>query len=107
PARTTRGVDTAYYVEEGSARLFARATFSLVDRDGQRAADYPYTTASVTSSFARVRYNGDYRTLDLRQAERDLFEQSRSEGELVRSFVGAMSPRLADAVFAEVLRRIP
>jgi len=107
PARTTRGVDTAYFVEEGTARLYTRATFSVVDREGSRAAEFQTVNASVNSQFTRVRYNGDYRSLDLRQAERDLFERARTEGDLARTFAGALSPRLADAVFAEVTRRIP
>jgi hypothetical protein len=106
PARTTRGVDTAYVIEEGTARLDAHATFVLIDRDGQRWTDYQPVTASASGSFTRVRYAGDYRTLDLRQAERDLFARGSTD-ELARSFVDAMSPRLADAVFAEVVRRIP
>lgn len=107
PARTTRGVDTAYYIEEGSARLYARATFSVVDREGQRGSDFQSVTASTSSQFTRVRYNGDYRSLDLRQAERDLFERARAEGDLARTFANALSPRLAEAVFNEVTRRIP
>lgn len=106
PARTTRGVDTAYVIEEGQARLYARATFVLIDRDGRRWTDYQPVTASASGSFIRVRFAGDYRTLDLRQAERDLFAHG-SNDELARSFVGAMSPRLANAVFAEVVRWIP
>lgn len=107
PARTNRGLDTAYYVEEGTARLYARATYSVVDLQGQRGTDFPSVSASVNSQFTRIRYNGDYRSLDLRQAERDLFERARVEGDLARTFATAMSPRLAEAVFAEVTRRIP
>ena len=107
PARTNRGLDTAYYIEEGTSRIYTRATYSIVDRDGQRGTDFPYVTASVNSQFTRVRYNGDYRSLDLRQAERDLFERARVEGDLGRSFASALSPRLAEAVFNEVTRRIP
>jgi GNAT superfamily N-acetyltransferase len=107
PARTTRGVDTAYYVEEGTARLYARATFSVVDREGNRGTDFQAVNASTSSQFTRIRYNGDYRSLDLRQAERDLFDRARMEGDLARTFASAMSPRLAEAVFAEVTRRIP
>jgi tetratricopeptide (TPR) repeat protein len=106
PARTTRGVDTAYVIEEGTARLDAHATFVLIDQSGQRWTDYQPVTASASGSFTRVRFAGDYRTLDLPQAERDLFARGAND-ELARSFVGAMSPRLADAIFAEVGRRIP
>lgn len=105
--RTRAGVDTAYVVEEGTARLFAHATFVLVDRDGQRGSDYQAVTASATAPFTRVRFAGDYRTLDLRQTERDLFARGANDRELVNSFVAAMSPRLGEAVFAEVVRRIP
>ena len=107
PARTNRGLDTAYYVEEGTARIFARATYSVVDREGTRATEFPNVTASVNTPFTRVRYAGDYRSLDLRQAERDLFERARMEGDFSRTFASALSPRLAEGVFAEVLRRIP
>jgi tetratricopeptide (TPR) repeat protein len=105
-ARTRSGVDTAYLVEDGRAQLFARATFVLIDRQGQRSTEYQSVTASASGSFTRVRYAGDYRTLDLRQADRDLFAGAAND-DLVRSFVASMSPRLADAVFAEVVRRIP
>lgn len=107
PARTRAGIDTAYLIEEGTARLFAHATFVLIDRDGNRGSDYQGLTASANAPFIRVRYAGDYRLLDLRQAERDLFVRGSDDRELVRSFVAAMSPRLGEAVFAEVIRRIP
>jgi tetratricopeptide (TPR) repeat protein len=107
PARTTRGADTAYVIEEGRSRLFARATFVLIDRDGQRWTDYQPVSASGTSSFMRARYAGDDRTLDLRQAERDLFERGRAGRELARALVEELSPRLAEEVFGEVVRRIP
>jgi tetratricopeptide (TPR) repeat protein len=107
PVRTRLGVDTAYVIEEGNARLHARATFAVIDRDGQRVAEYRTTSATATSPFTRVRFAGDYRILDLRQSERELFERSRGEGDLVRAFAAAMSPRLASDVFAEVTRRIP
>jgi hypothetical protein len=105
--RTRSGIDTAYVTEEGTTRLYARASYVVVDRDGQRVSDYQTITSSATAPFTRARFNGDYRTLDLRQGERDLFERGRSDNDLVSGFVGALSPRLADAVFAEVLRRIP
>lgn len=54
PARTTRGVDTAYVIEEGRARLFVRATFVLIDREGQRWSDYQAVTASASGAFRRV-----------------------------------------------------
>jgi len=46
PARTTRGVDTAYMIEEGQARLGAHATFVLIDHEGQRLTDYQPVTAA-------------------------------------------------------------
>ena len=94
-------------MEEGTARLYARATFSVVDREGTRAAEFQSVNASVNSQFTRVRYNGDPRSLDLRQAERDLFDRARSEGDFARTFANALSPRLAEAAFTEVTRRIP
>ena len=107
PVRTRSGVDTAFFVEEGTARLYARASINVIDRDGQRAPDFPWANASVTAPFTRVRYNGDYRLLDLRQADRDLFDRSRTEGDLARTLAGVLSPRLAEGVFNEVMRRIP
>jgi tetratricopeptide (TPR) repeat protein len=107
PVRTRSGIDTAYYIEEGSARLYTRATFVTIGDNGQRLSDYQSVSSSVSSPFTRVRYAGDYRSLDLRQSERDLFERSRTQGELSRAFVNEMSPRLAEAVFAVVARQIP
>jgi hypothetical protein len=107
PARTRSGVDTAYLIEEGTARLFGRATFVIVDRDGQRLSDYRSVTASATAAFTRVRFVGDYRVLDIRLSERDLFTRGSDDRELVRAFVAAMAPRLGDGVFGEVVRQIP
>jgi hypothetical protein len=107
PVRTRSGIDTAYVVEEGNARIYARATFTIVAPSGQRVSDYLSTSATVNSPFTRVRYAGDYRALDLRQSERELFDRGRVEGDLARAFAAAMSPRLAEAVFNEVARRIP
>ncbi len=107
PARTRSGVDTAYYIEEGTARLFARATYLVVDREANRLSDYQSVSASASASFTRVRFAGDYRALDLRLGERDLFTRGADDRELVRSLVATLSPRLGDAVFAEVAQRIP
>jgi tetratricopeptide (TPR) repeat protein len=107
PVRTRSGVDTAYYIEEGSARLFARATYLVVDREGNRLSDYMTVNGSASAQFSRVRFAGDYRTLDLRLGERDLFTRGADDRDLVRSFVASLSPRLGEAVFAEVVRRIP
>ena len=107
PARTRQGIDTAYYIEEGTSRLFGRATYVVIDRDGQRVSDYQSVTAAATAPFSRVRFAGDYRSLDIRLSERDLFTRGSDDRELVRAFAAAMSPRLGDAVFAEVVQRIP
>ena len=107
PIRTRSGVDTAYYLDEGQARLYGRSSFVIYDRNGARVSDFLYMDASATASFARVRYNGDYRTLDLSQAERDLFERHAGDQALVRAFVDQLSPRLGNALYAEVVRRIP
>lgn len=107
PARTRGGVDTAYVIEEGTGRLFAHATYVLVDRDGQRQSEYQAVTASASGPFTRVRYAGDWRTLDLRQSERDLFVRIADDRDLVQRFVSELSPRLGQAVFAEVVRLIP
>jgi tetratricopeptide (TPR) repeat protein len=107
PARTRSGIDTAYVLEEGTARLFAHTTYVLVDRDGQRQSEYQAVTASATAPFTRVRYAGDWRTLDLRQSERDLFVRISDDRDLIQRFVSELSPRLGQAVFAEVVRRIP
>jgi hypothetical protein len=108
--RTTRGADTAYVVEEGRMRLYARATFVLIDRDAQRWAEHQSVAVTAMADFTRARYAGDARTLDLRQADRDLLERGpddHAERELVRSLVSTLSPRFAEAVFDELLRRIP
>jgi hypothetical protein len=108
PVKTRAGVDTAYYTDEGSGRLFGRATFVVVDRDGNRVSEYLGVTSSASAPFRRVRYAGDIRQLDLPQAEREVFNQtSTNDQQLVSSFVSAMSPRLAEAVFLELQRRIP
>jgi hypothetical protein len=107
PVRTRGGIDTAYYIEEGTARLYTRATFVTIGPNGERLTDYQSVSSSVSSPFTRVRYAGDYRSLDLRQSERDLFERSRSQGDLSRAFVAEMSPRLAESIFAVVARQIP
>lgn len=107
PARTRSGVDTAYFIDEGTARLFARATFGILDRDGQRLSEYQSVTATTTTPFSRIRYAGDYRSLDLRLSERESFERAATDRDLARAFAAAMSPRLGDAVMAELLRRIP
>jgi tetratricopeptide (TPR) repeat protein len=110
PVRTTRGADTAYVIEEGRVRLFARATFALIDADSRRWTDHESIIGTGQAPFTRARFAGDIRTLDLRQNERDLFDRGaddRTDRELVRSLVGTLSPRFADAVFAELLRRIP
>ena len=41
------------------------------------------------------------------KTRQDLFERARVEGDLSRTFANALSPRLAEAVFNEVTRRIP
>lgn len=105
--RTRDGVDTAYLIDEGTARLFGRTTFVIVDRDGNRGSEYLSVTASATGRFSRARYAGDWRTLDLRLGERDLFMSGGDGPELVRAFVEAMSPRLGEAVFSEIMRQIP
>ena len=107
PVRTRSGIDTAYYLDEGTARLYGRTTYVIFDRDGQRVSEYQSVNATGSAPFTRVRYSGDWGALDLRQADRELFTRGAGDRELVNSFVSAMSPRLGDAVFAEVVRRIP
>ncbi len=105
--RTRAGADTAFMIDEGSARLFGRATFVLIDRDGNRGSEYLSVTASASAPFTRARYAGDWGTLDFRLGERELFARGGDDSELVRAFVAALSPRLGETVFAELVRRIP
>jgi hypothetical protein len=105
--RTRNGADTAYYVDEGQSRLYAGATFVIIGRDGQRWSDYQPVNATTTSSFTRGRFAGDIRSLDLPQADRDLFARGPDANDLSGSLVGALSPRLADAIFAQILQRVP
>jgi hypothetical protein len=107
PVKTRAGADTAYYTDEGNARLFGRATFVVIDRDGNRVSEYLGVTSSATAPFRRVRFSGDVRQLDLPQSERELFNQTLNQQQLTSSFVNALSPRLAEAVFLELQRRIP
>lgn len=107
PVRTRSGIDTAYYVDEGSARLFGRTTYVVFDQNGQRVSEYQAVSSTGSAPFTRVRYVGDWGALDLRQADRELFTNRAGDRDLVNSFVSAMSPRLGEAVFAEVVRRIP
>lgn len=106
-ARTRAGVDTAFMIDEGTARLFARTTFVVIDRDGNRGSEYLSVNETATGRFTRARYAGDWGTLDLRLGERELFIGGGDARELARSFASAMSARLSEAVFAEVVRRIP
>ena len=107
PARTNRGADTAYFTEEGQARIYTHGTFVVIDREGQRVTDYLGIDASGDAPFTRVRFAGDYRTLALRQSERDLFERGFGDRDIVHAFVQSMSPRLSNAVYTELVRRIP
>jgi hypothetical protein len=65
---------------------------------------------TAMADFTRARYAGDTQTLILRQSDRDLLDRGpddHAERELVRSLVSTLSPQFAEAVFNELLRRIP
>jgi len=108
--KTSGGADTAYTVEEGKRRLYARVAYEVYDADTQRPVERETVDATATADLKRGRFAGDPRTLDLPRGDRALFDrgaQDRAERDLVRDLVDGLSPRLARSVFDAVLRRVP
>jgi hypothetical protein len=109
-AKTTRGVDTAYAVEEGHTRSTVYGNAMVVDVRGQQRAESEPFTATATGSYSRSRFVGDYHNLELSKAEEQGFDRpqgSATDRDLMRSLAGETSRRLAATVFDEILRRIP
>jgi len=109
-ARTRAGADTAYTVREGRRETWARVAWRLVDVDGYRGAgDQGSVSARSSIRFREATYAGDWRDLELPQAERALFQRRPDEGynrETVRELANSLTDPLGRAVFDAILRRI-
>lgn len=108
-ARTRKGVDTAYTIEEGRRRLGVRIAFAIVDAHARRAVDSGLLSESHEAGFRRASFRGNPNDLDLSRGERDLFErgpQAEAERVLVEEIVDELGPRLAETVYGRLLRRI-
>jgi hypothetical protein len=107
--RTRAGVDTAYTVREGRLETWARVTWRLVDVDGYHGGgDLGSVSAHAATRFRHATYAGDWRDLQLPQAERALFGR-QDEGydrETARELANGLSEQLGRAVFDALLRRI-
>ncbi|HEV7590888.1 MAG TPA: hypothetical protein VGO40_22445 [Longimicrobium sp.] len=107
--RTRAGADTAYTVREGRLETWARVAWQLVDVDGYRGAGEAGSVSARSSTrFRHATYAGDWRDLELPQAERALF-QRQDEGynrETVRELANGLTDSLGRAVFDALLRRI-
>jgi hypothetical protein len=106
-AKTTNGADTAYTVEEGRRRVYARITYDLVDPETRRAVARQTVSATTSGDFKRARYAGDPRTLDLRRADRELFDRAAQDRDLARELAEDLSLQYARDLFETLLRRIP
>jgi tetratricopeptide (TPR) repeat protein len=108
-AKTRAGVDTAYTIREGRLETWARVAWRLVDVDGYRGTgEQGNVNARSSTRFRHATYAGDWRDLELPQAERMLF-QRRDEGynrETVRELANGLTDSLGRAVFDALLRRI-
>jgi hypothetical protein len=105
--KTTNGADTAFTVEEGRRRVYARITYDLVDPETRRAVERQTVSATTSGDFKRARYAGDPRTLDLRRADRELFDRAAQERDLARELAEDLSLQYARDLFDTLLRRIP
>ena len=108
-ARTRKGVDTTYTIEEGRRRLGVRVAFAVVDAHARRPVDSGLLSASHETAFRRASFRGNPNDLDLSRSERDLFErgpQAETERVLVEVIVDELAPRLAETVYGRLLRRI-
>jgi hypothetical protein len=108
-AKTRAGADTAYTVREGRLETWARVAWAVVDVAGYGgAAEQGTVSARSTMRFRHATYAGDWRDLELPQAERMLF-QRQDEGynrETVRELANGLTDPLGRAVFDALLRRI-
>lgn len=108
-AKTRAGVDTAYTVREGRLETWARVAWALVDVEGYRSAVEEGTVSARSATrFRHATYAGDWRDLELPQAERALF-QRQDEGynrETVRELANGLTDPLGRAIFDALLRRI-
>ena len=108
-AKTRAGVDTAYTIREGRLETWARVGWRVVRVDGYRGAEEEGSVSARSSTrFRHATYAGDWRDLELPQAERGLF-QRQDEGynrETVRELANGLTDSLGRAVFDAILRRI-
>jgi tetratricopeptide (TPR) repeat protein len=106
--RTRAGVDTAFTIEEGRAQVEIHVRYALIDAAGRRVVDSGTVRLQQTADFRRPRYAGDYRDLDLRRADLELFrgEGGGADRDIVRRLVDDGAPRVAAAVWERVLRRV-
>jgi len=109
-AKTQNGVDTAYTVREGRRESWARVSWRLVEVDGVGGTrDQGTVSARGSTRFREGAYAGDWRDLQLSQAERMLFQRRPDEGydrETARELASSLSDQLGRAVFDALLRRI-
>jgi hypothetical protein len=108
-AKTQKGVDTAYTVREGRRESWARVSWRLVEVDGFRGTrDQGTVSGRGSTRFREAVYAGDWRDLQLSQAERMLFQRP-DEGYdrgTAREVANSLSDQLGRAVFDALLRRI-
>lgn len=109
-ARTGKGVDTAYVVEEGQRRTTVFGEYTIVDVSSRQRAEQEPFSATSTGSYTNPRFAGDYRSLELSKSEQQMFERggrSDRDHDDSESLVSEVSRQLASSVFNEMLRRIP
>lgn len=109
-AKTTRGVDTAYVMDEGQRRTTLFGEYTIIDVSSRQRAEQEPFSAMTTGNYTRPRFAGDYKSLELSKAEQQQFERSTGsdiDRDVAGALVGELSRQLATSVFNEVLRRIP
>ncbi|HVG46344.1 MAG TPA: hypothetical protein VM890_16490 [Longimicrobium sp.] len=108
-AKTRAGVDTAYTIREGRLETWARVAWRVVGVESYRGAEEEGAVSARSSTrFRHATYAGDWRDLELPQAERVLF-QRQDEGynrETARELANGLTDSLGRAVFDALLRRI-
>ncbi len=108
--RTGEGADTAYTLREGRVQGWARVSLTLVDARDAGVLDRATATADRSGSFRRGIFAGDWRTLALPRADRELFAlpgETRDRRELTLDLAGDLAERVAREVFDAVLRQVP